>query len=103
MLYLKQHLIVCPPFKTHDEELIFQTPRDFMNAQVGILQEQHLLVGPCLSLLRVEKAKKIDPWRNIILKQGSLKRVEVSSIATALFSILYTMVIVLNDSSRTWS
>ena len=74
-----------------------------MNAQVGILQEQHLLAGPCLSLLRVEKARKIDPWRNIILKQGSLKRVEVSSIATALFSILYPKVIVLNDSSRTWS
>jgi len=62
-----------------------------MNAQVGILQEQHLLAGPCLSLLRVERAKKIDPWKNII----------ISSIATALFSILYPMVIVLNDLSRT--
>ena len=74
-----------------------------MNAQVGILQEQHLLAGPCLSLLHVEKARKIDPWRNIILKQGSLKHVEVSSIAIALFSILYPKVIVLNDSSCTWS
>ena len=63
MLYSKQHLIICPQFK-HTRWRI-----DISNSSecsCGILQDQHLLGGPCLSFPRVEKAKKIDHWGNIL-------------------------------------